>query len=75
MNNSALTAEDIEKISREYLTPKEAAAAMGISRKNFYKRHAAMPFPVRRYGKNYRIPKKPFLEYLRTGQPQLEVRR
>lgn len=72
MDNVTLTVEEIEALPREYLTPKEAAEAMGISRKNFYKNHAKMPFPVRHYGKNYRIPKKPFLEYLRTGQPQSE---
>ena len=31
------TIEELEKLPKEFITPKEAAACMGISRKSFYK--------------------------------------
>ena len=63
-----LTLEEIESLSRDYLTTQEVAAVMGISCVTFYKNYEQMPFPVLRIGRNYRIPKKPFLMFMKTGR-------
>ena len=55
-----LTLEEIENLSRDYLTTREVAAVMGISCVTFYKNYERMPFPVLRIGRNYRIPKSRF---------------
>lgn len=63
-----LTIEEVEALSRDYLTSQEVAAVMGISCHTLYKLREQMPFPILRVGRNYRIPKKPFIEYMRTGR-------
>lgn len=63
-----LKLEEIEKLPRDYLTVREVAAAMGIAHSTLYKNYLQMPFPILRVGRSYRIPKKPFVEYMRTGQ-------
>ncbi len=63
-----LKLDEIEKLPRDYLTVKEAAAVMGIACSTLYKNYRQMPFPVLRAGRSYRIPKKPFVEYMRTGR-------
>ena len=62
-----LTLEEIENLQRDYLTIQEIVAVMGISRITFYKNYEQMPLPVLRIGRNYRIPKKPFLMFMKTG--------
>lgn len=62
-----LKLEEIESLPRDYLTAKEVAAAVGISCRLLYKNYLKMPFPVMRVGHSYRIPKKPFIEYMRSG--------
>ena len=62
-----LTLKEIENLSRDYLTTQEVAAVMGISCVMFYKNYKEMPFLVLRIGRNYRIPKKPFLIFMKTG--------
>ncbi len=63
-----LTLDEIEALPREYLTVKEVVSVMGISRHSFYKQRGKMPFTVLRVSRNYRIPKRPFIEYMRTGR-------
>ncbi len=63
-----LTIEAIEALPKEFLNAEEAAAAIGMSRRLFYRCVESMPFPVLRIGRTYRIPKKPFIEYMRTGR-------
>lgn len=62
-----LMLEEIEKLPRDYLTVKEAASVLGIACSTLYKNYLQMPFPVLRAGNSYRIPKKPFVEYMQTG--------
>lgn len=62
-----LTLAEIENLPRDYLTAQEVAAVMGIACVTLYKNYAEMPFPVLRVGRNYRIPKKPFLMFMKTG--------
>lgn len=64
----ALTLEEVEALPREYLTTREVAAVMGLSCNTLYKKFPDMPFAVLRVGRNYRIPKKPFVAYMRNGQ-------
>ncbi len=63
-----LTLENIEALPRDYLTAKEVAAVMGISAALFYRKCGEMPFPVIKVGRSYRIPKRPFMTYMQTGQ-------
>lgn len=63
-----LTLKEAEALPRDYLTAQEVAAVMGISCHTLYKQRDQMPFPILRIGRNYRIPKKPFVEYMRTGR-------
>lgn len=63
-----LKLEEIENLPRDYLTVSEASAVMGIACSTLYKNYLQMPFPVLRAGRSYRIPKKPFVEYMRNGR-------
>lgn len=63
------TLEEIEKNNRDFLTVKEVAAVIGISRHLFYKSIDDVPFPVLKIGRAYKIPKQPFITYLKTGEP------
>lgn len=65
-----LTIEAIEELPKEFLNAEEAAATIGISKNLFYRSIENMPFPILRIGREYRIPKKPFIEYLRTGRSE-----
>ena len=62
-----LKLDEIEKLPRDYLTVKEAAAVMGIACSTLYKNYLQMPFPVLRAGRSYRIPTKPFVEVLKRS--------
>lgn len=66
LNN--ITAEKIGQMKKEYLTAGECAEALGISICTFYQYAEQMEFPVKRIGRAYRIPRKPFLEFLTTGK-------
>lgn len=63
-----LKIEEIECVPRDYLTAQEVASVMGISCHTLYKQSKQMPFPILRVGRNYRIPKMPFVEYMRNGR-------
>ena len=62
------TLEELEKTKRDFLTVKEVSAGMGISRHLFYKVADRVPFPVLKIGRAYKIPKQPFITYLKTGE-------
>ncbi|MGN0599286.1 MAG: hypothetical protein ACI4JK_05265 [Oscillospiraceae bacterium] len=69
-----LTLEDIEKIPREYLIPKEVAQVIGCyaygitlaARNN----PASLGFPVIIIGNRTKIPKQAFLNYMRGEKPK-----
>ena len=60
--------EEIERLDRNFLTPSEAAKAMGISISTFYRNYKKMKFPTTRVGSRLQIPKKAFLDFLRYGE-------
>ena len=60
--------EEIEKLDRNFLTPSEAAKAMGISIATFYRNYGKMKLPIIRVGKKIHIPKEAFLEILKHGE-------
>ena len=62
------TLEELEKTKRDFLTVKEVSAGMGISRQLFYKVADRVPFPVLKIGRAYKIPKQPFIAFLKTGE-------
>lgn len=63
-----LTLKEIENISRDYITVSEASAAMGINSQTFYRHVSELPFPLFKVGRRYRIPKQPFMDYMRSGK-------
>ena len=65
-----LLIEEIEKLDRNFLTPSEAAKAMGISISTFYSNYKNMKFPTIRLGKRLHIPKDAFLDFLRYGKTE-----
>jgi len=65
-----LLIEEIEKLDRNFLTPSEAAKAMGISISTFYRNYENMKFPTIRLGKRLHIPKDAFLDFLRYGKTE-----
>ena len=65
-----LLIEEIEKLDRNFLTPSEAAKAMGISISTFYRNYKNMNFPTIRLGKRLHIPKDAFLDFLRYGKTE-----
>ncbi|MCI7233396.1 MAG: helix-turn-helix domain-containing protein [Oscillospiraceae bacterium] len=68
MENKSI--EEIESSNKNFLSTTEVAAVLGISANTFRKRadEYAKLFPVERVGKRYRIPKAPFIAYVRTGK-------
>ena len=62
--------EEIEKSTKSFLSTSEAAAVLGISPSTLRKRadEYSELFPIQRVGKKYRIPKAPFIAYVRTGK-------
>ena len=68
MENKSI--EEIESSNKNFLSTTEVAAVLGISANTFRKRvdEYAKLFPVERVGKRYRIPKAPFIGYVRTGK-------
>ena len=63
-----LTIEEIERLPRDYITVSEASAAMGINAQTFYRHVSELPFPLFKVGRRYRIPKQPFMDYMRSGK-------
>ena len=68
MKNKSL--EEIEKSTKSFLSASEAAAVLGISPSTLRKKadEYSELFPIQRVGKKYRIPKEPFVAYVRTGK-------
>ena len=68
MENKIL--EEIENSTKNFLSASEAVAVLGISPSTLRKRadEYSELFPIQRVGKKYRIPKAPFIAYVRTGQ-------
>lgn len=62
--------EEIEKSTKSFLSTSEAAVILGISPSMLRKRadEYSELFPIQRVGKKYRIPKAPFIAYVRTGK-------
>lgn len=68
MENKSI--EKIAELKKNFLSTTEVAAVLGISPGTFRKKaeQYAKKFPIERIGKNYRIPKEPFIAYVRTGK-------
>lgn len=68
MENKSI--EEIANSQKNFLSTKEVAAVLGISPLTFRRRweEYAEFFPIERVGKKYRIPKEPFISYVRTGK-------
>ena len=68
MKNKSL--DEIEKSTKSFLSASEAAAVLGISPSTLRKKadEYSELFPIQRVGKKYRIPKEPFVAYVRTGK-------
>lgn len=68
MKNKSL--DEIEKSTKSFLSTSEAAVILGISPSTLRKRADEYSefFPIQRVGKKYRIPKEPFVAYVRTGK-------
>ena len=62
-----MSIEELQSKKEEYLTACEVAKALGVSKKIIYKNAENLPFSILRIGKIYRIPKLPFIEFLRSG--------
>lgn len=59
--------DKIKSDNREWITPNEAAAIMGMSSRTFRRHREEFPFQILKVGNRYHVSKKAFLEYLRTG--------
>lgn len=59
--------KEIEAIHKTHLNVSEVSKILGISRHTFYKYSETFPFPVVKVGKRLKIPKHPFVDYLKTG--------
>ena len=68
MENKEL--DEIASSQKNFLSTGEVAAVLGISPVTFRRRaeEYAKFFPIERVGKKYRIPKEPFIAYVRTGK-------
>lgn len=62
-----MSVKDVEAIHKTHLNVGEVSKILGISRHTFYKYSEMFPFPVVKVGKRYKIPKHPFIQYLKTG--------
>lgn len=68
MENKSI--EEIALMKKNFLNTSEVAAVLSISPATFRKKSDlyAEKFPIERVGKKYRIPKEPFVAYVRTGK-------
>lgn len=68
MENKSI--EEIAEMKKNFLNTSEVVAVLGISPATFRKKSDsyAEKFPIERVGKKYRIPKEPFVAYVRTGK-------
>ena len=68
MENKSI--EEIANSQKNFLSTTEVAAVLGIAPGTFRKKaeQYAEKFPIERVGKKYRIPKEPFIAYVRTGK-------
>ena len=68
MENKSI--EEIANSQKNFLSTKEVAAVLGISPLTFRRRveEYAELCPIERVGRIYRIPKEPFIAYVRTGK-------
>jgi predicted transcriptional regulator of viral defense system len=62
--------EEIMDSKKNFLNTAEVSAVLGVAPSTFRKRAGeyAEKFPIERIGKKYRIPKEPFVAYVRTGK-------
>lgn len=74
-----MTLEELERMDREYLIPKEVAGVLGCAPYAINVAAKQNPevlgFPVTLVGTRAKIPKRPFLNYMRYGRPEDEVPR
>ncbi len=68
MNKKNIFVEDIEKINREFLSVKEVCNILGMNHHTFYRNINDLPFAITKIGRVYKIPRRPFLSYLKTGR-------
>ena len=68
MENKSI--EEIASMKKNFLNTSEVAAVLGISPATFRKKSDlySEKFPIERVGKKYRIPKEPFVAYVKTGK-------
>lgn len=62
-----MSIEELREKNEAYITAAEAAKALGISKKTFYKNVRKFPFQILQFGRTYWIPKNPFIEFLQKG--------
>lgn len=58
------TIEELQKSDREFLTAREIAEFMGVSRKTVYKYIKSFNIRVERIGNRVLIPKRAFIEFI-----------
>lgn len=67
-----MTLEELERLDREYLIPKEVAGVLGCAPYAINVMAKQCPerlgFPVFFSGSRAKIPKRPFINYMRTGR-------
>lgn len=71
-----MTLEDVERIDREYLIPKEIAPLLGCdpyyitlqAREDRKNGTSSFPFPIIMIGNRTKIPKRAFIEVMKHGR-------
>lgn len=78
-----MSLDDLERIDREYLIPKEIAPILGCSAFNInlqakYDREngvSSFPFPVILIGSRVKIPRRAFVEVMKHGNQNAETQK
>lgn len=74
-----MTLEELEQVDREYLIPREVAGVLGCTQYaiNVAARQAPelLGFPVTLIGTRAKIPKRPFINYMKYGRPEDDAAR
>ena len=72
-----MSLEELEALDREYLIPKEVAGVLGCAPYTINVMAKQCPerlgFPVTFIGRRARIPKRPFLNYMKYGRYQSDL--
>ncbi|MBQ5318227.1 MAG: helix-turn-helix domain-containing protein [Oscillospiraceae bacterium] len=70
MKKKRISVEDIENMEKEFLSVEDVCNVLGMNHHTLYRNINDLPFAITKIGRVYKIPRRPFLNYLKTGKKE-----